>query len=135
MHVTVTREGAGAILDVFGPTVEILTTPADEPCEILGIMPPGVSVPMHAHPEFEWFFVVSGSVQVRTERDDVWFARKVAPTRSATSSGPRTRSGNQSRTAWMPRVRADVVPWRNAWHSILSGDADRPVDPRSGFTQ
>jgi mannose-6-phosphate isomerase-like protein (cupin superfamily) len=69
MHVAVSPKGTRVILDVFGPTIERLTTATDDPCQLLGTIPPGVSVPLHAHPDFEWFFVVSGSVQVLTERN------------------------------------------------------------------
>jgi quercetin dioxygenase-like cupin family protein len=63
------RKGTPAVLDLFGPTVEILTSASEAYCVILGAIPPGVCVPMYAHADFEGFFVVSGAVQVLAERD------------------------------------------------------------------
>jgi quercetin dioxygenase-like cupin family protein len=54
------------ILDVLGPIVEILTpldAPDDAPCAIRGTIPPGVSVPLHSHPEPETFVAQSGTVE------------------------------------------------------------------------
>jgi hypothetical protein len=47
-----------------------------------GTIPPGVSVPLHSHPDIESFFLVSGAVQVMSQRDGKfkWFdvrARRV----------------------------------------------------------
>ena len=53
-------------LDLFGPTVEFLTSPHEagiDFCVLKGVIPPGVSVPMHSHPDTEDFFVISGEVQ------------------------------------------------------------------------
>ena len=56
----------GVCLDVFGPTVEFLTAP-QEPhndfCVMRGVIPPGVFVPLHSHPDTEDFFIISGEVQ------------------------------------------------------------------------
>ena len=57
-------------VDVFGPTVEFLTPPEEGAyCVLKGTIPPGMSVPLHSHPEPESFFVVSGKGKVLTERD------------------------------------------------------------------
>jgi quercetin dioxygenase-like cupin family protein len=69
MRTTLVRKGTPAILDVFGPTVEILTSTTEAFCMVRGTIPPGASVPIHAHSDFEGFFVVSGAVQVLAERD------------------------------------------------------------------
>jgi quercetin dioxygenase-like cupin family protein len=67
---TLVRPGTPAVLDVFGPTVEFLTAPAEaDYCVIRGTIPPGVAVPLHAHADFEGFYVVAGAVQVLAERD------------------------------------------------------------------
>jgi quercetin dioxygenase-like cupin family protein len=53
------------IVEFFGPTVEFLTLPEDEHndfCVLKGTIPPGVSVPLHSHPDTEDFFIISGSV-------------------------------------------------------------------------
>jgi hypothetical protein len=57
---------AGLRLDLLGPTVEFLTLPQEaniDFCVLRGILPPGVSVPLHSHPDTEDFFVISGEVQ------------------------------------------------------------------------
>lgn len=54
-------------LDIFGPTVEFLTSPQDahqDFCVMRGVIPPGVSVPLHSHDDTETFFVLSGTKQV-----------------------------------------------------------------------
>ena len=56
----------GLVLEFFGPTVEFLTSPEDEQndfCVLKGTIPPGVSVPLHSHPDTEDFLVISGSVE------------------------------------------------------------------------
>jgi hypothetical protein len=43
-----------------------LTSPEDEHndfCVLKGTIPPGVSVPLHSHPDTEDFFIISGSVE------------------------------------------------------------------------
>ncbi|MGO9784568.1 MAG: cupin domain-containing protein [Streptosporangiaceae bacterium] len=55
------------IIDIFGPTVEFLRSPEDargDFCVMRGVIPPGVSVPLHSHDETESFFVISGRKQV-----------------------------------------------------------------------
>jgi quercetin dioxygenase-like cupin family protein len=56
-------------LDVLGPTVEFLTSPAaahHDFCVMRGVIPPGVAVPLHSHDATEVFFVLSGTKQVLT---------------------------------------------------------------------
>ena len=56
----------GVRVDLFGPTVEFLTSPQEPSidfCVLKGVIPPGVSVPLHSHPDTEDFFVISGEVQ------------------------------------------------------------------------
>jgi anti-sigma factor ChrR (cupin superfamily) len=53
------RESSYGVLDVLGPTVEFLTAPSEkdaEFCVMRGTIPPGVSVPLHSHADFETFF-------------------------------------------------------------------------------
>jgi mannose-6-phosphate isomerase-like protein (cupin superfamily) len=66
VETTIVRRGTAPALDVLGPTVEILAS--GQCCTILGTVPPGVCVPLHAHDDFEDFFVVSGVVQVLVGR-------------------------------------------------------------------
>jgi quercetin dioxygenase-like cupin family protein len=59
-------------LDVFGPSVQFLVAPqgSDEaPCVIKGTIPPGGSVPIHSHQAIEVFYVLSGNVEVLSEKD------------------------------------------------------------------
>jgi quercetin dioxygenase-like cupin family protein len=68
----IVNRGMYGVLDVLGPTVEFLTPPedADAPyCAMIGTIPAGGSVPLHSHPDVESFFVVSGTVQVASQRE------------------------------------------------------------------
>ena len=52
--------------DHFGPTIEYLTSLEDEHtdlCMLRGTVPPGVSVPLHAHADIEDFLILSGSME------------------------------------------------------------------------
>ena len=56
----------GIVIDVFGPTVEFLTSFDDERsdfCVLKGTIPPKVSVPLHSHADTEAFVVLSGAVK------------------------------------------------------------------------
>jgi quercetin dioxygenase-like cupin family protein len=56
--------------DVFGPVVGFLRSPADtdaDMCVMWGVIPPGVTVPLHSHDDAEDFFILSGTQQVLTE--------------------------------------------------------------------
>jgi quercetin dioxygenase-like cupin family protein len=53
----------GQSFDVFGPTVEFLTW-SDEFCVMRGVVPPGVTVPLHRHADAEDFYIISGTQQV-----------------------------------------------------------------------
>ncbi|MCL2396154.1 MAG: cupin domain-containing protein [Acidimicrobiaceae bacterium] len=55
------------VLDVLGPTVEILTPLSDGSdglCVMRGVVPPGVTVPLHSHDDPEDFYIVAGSQQI-----------------------------------------------------------------------
>jgi quercetin dioxygenase-like cupin family protein len=65
------------VTELFGPTVEYLTSPDDEHndfCVLKGTIPPGVSVPLHAHADSEDFLVISGSAEVlqHDAQGDTW---------------------------------------------------------------
>jgi quercetin dioxygenase-like cupin family protein len=69
----VVNKGKGTVLDVCGPTVEFLNSPDEKDaacCIMIGTIPPGVSVPLHSHPDVESFFTPSGTVQVLFQRGD-----------------------------------------------------------------
>ena len=60
------------VLDVLGPTVEFLVLPSEwarDCCVIRGIISPGVSVPIHSHPDDESFFLCSGFVQAQEQEN------------------------------------------------------------------
>ena len=57
----------GQIIEIFGPTLEFLTLPADEQngfCVLKGVLPPGVFIPLHSHSDREDFLVLSGESEV-----------------------------------------------------------------------
>src|ERR1700676_1549260 len=53
------------IIDVLGPTIEFLSSQEREndPCIMRGIIPPGVTIPLHSHPEPETFIAISGRIE------------------------------------------------------------------------
>jgi quercetin dioxygenase-like cupin family protein len=61
------------VLNVFGPTVQFLTAPSqpeDTLCVMKGVIPPGISVPLHSHTGIECFYMISGQQEVLIETDD-----------------------------------------------------------------
>jgi quercetin dioxygenase-like cupin family protein len=53
----------GERIDLFGPSVEFLTQTSNANgafCVLRGVIPPGVSVPLHSHADIEDFYVISG---------------------------------------------------------------------------
>jgi quercetin dioxygenase-like cupin family protein len=55
----------GMVIELFGPTLEFLTSPEDEHndfCVLKGTIPPDVYVPLHSHSDTEDFLVISGAV-------------------------------------------------------------------------
>ena len=56
----------GMRVDFLVPTVEFLTSPQEagiDFCLLKGVIPPGVAVPLHSHPDTEDFIVISGEVK------------------------------------------------------------------------
>jgi quercetin dioxygenase-like cupin family protein len=78
MHVIeIVNRSTSRVLDVLGPTVELLTLPEEEDaayCAIIGTIPPNVCVPLHSHADPESFFQLSGSIQILSYRggDSTW---------------------------------------------------------------
>jgi quercetin dioxygenase-like cupin family protein len=66
MQVTkVVKDGEGTVVDLLGPRIGPLTPSEEESyCVMKGILPPGVSVPLHSHGDAESFYVLSGEAQV-----------------------------------------------------------------------
>ena len=58
-------------IDVLGPTIQFLTPPdaKDAPCIMRGTIPPGISIPLHSHPDPETFLMISGTVEGLICRD------------------------------------------------------------------
>lgn len=55
----------GRRIDLFGPTVEFLTSLNEAHsgfCVLRGTIPPGRSVPVHSHADVEDFYIISGAV-------------------------------------------------------------------------
>ena len=61
------------VLDLLGPTIEILTPPESDDaayCIMLGTIPPGVIVPLHSHADPETFITISGELEGLREAAD-----------------------------------------------------------------
>ncbi|MGV9801594.1 cupin domain-containing protein [Mycobacterium sp. NPDC003449] len=56
-------------VDVLGPTLEFMTSNNDF-CIMRGVIPPGVTVPLHSHPDAEDFFILTGTHQVLIQTDE-----------------------------------------------------------------
>ena len=59
-------------VDVFGPTVEFVSGPDDPAADfwvMRGVVPPGLTVPLHSHDDAEDFFILAGTQQVLTKSD------------------------------------------------------------------
>jgi len=69
-YTSIIRKGTPEVLDLLGPTMQFLSWPRDSDavhCVMLGIIPPGASVPLHSHEDTESFYVLAGSIQVWCE--------------------------------------------------------------------
>lgn len=78
----VLNQGAADVLDVLGPTVEkLVSTSAGVAsyCVMKGVIPPGLSVPLHSHPDDESFYLISGGVDVLLQKGTEFEWRAVKP--------------------------------------------------------
>jgi quercetin dioxygenase-like cupin family protein len=69
LHRRIAEGTRNVVLDVFGPTVEFLTSPGDAAgdfCVMRGVIPPGAVIPLHSHADTETFYIVAGAQQVLT---------------------------------------------------------------------
>jgi quercetin dioxygenase-like cupin family protein len=67
----VKNPSTGKVLELFGPTVEFLTSPQDAQndfCVLRGTISPGAFVPLHSHPDTEDFLVISGELEGQTRQ-------------------------------------------------------------------
>lgn len=79
---TIVHKGMHQVYDVFGPMLEFLTSPSDRDavyCVMKGTIPPGISVPLHSHPDDESFYILSGVAKVLTEAEDKLQWRELKP--------------------------------------------------------
>ena len=61
----------GPRLEVFGPIIDFMTPENDEQlCVMCAVIPPGVTVPLHSHEDFEDFLILGGSHQVLVYGED-----------------------------------------------------------------
>jgi len=63
----VIRPSNDALLNVFGPLLQFVVTPAQSSeafTLIRGIVPPGVAIPLHSHADPEVLFVLEGELNV-----------------------------------------------------------------------
>jgi hypothetical protein len=59
----ISDEANGPVIAALGPTVEILSRPAGDYgslCVMRGVIPAGVTVPMHSHDDAEDFYILAG---------------------------------------------------------------------------
>ncbi|HEY2519112.1 MAG TPA: cupin domain-containing protein [Streptosporangiaceae bacterium] len=69
----IAEEAQGPAVDVLGPTIEFITQPAQDDsalCVLRGIVPPGVTVPMHSHEDAEDFYILAGTQEVLTQHPE-----------------------------------------------------------------
>jgi quercetin dioxygenase-like cupin family protein len=67
VHHRIAEGTCNVALELFGPTVEFLTSPDDahdDFCVMRGVVPPGAVIPLHSHDDTETFFIVAGAQQV-----------------------------------------------------------------------
>ena len=61
---------ASEAISVLGPTLRFLLSPDDDsnaPCMMLTTVPSGIVIPLHAHPEPETLFAISGQIEALAE--------------------------------------------------------------------
>lgn len=69
----ISDETYAPVIAALGPTVEILSRPAGDDsslCVMRGVIPAGVTVPMHSHDDAEDFYILAGTQQVLTQGPD-----------------------------------------------------------------
>jgi quercetin dioxygenase-like cupin family protein len=70
----IAEEFQGPAVDVLGPTIEFITQPARDDdsalCVLRGVVPPGVTVPMHSHEDAEDFYILAGTQEVLTQHPE-----------------------------------------------------------------
>lgn len=65
----------GNVVELFGPTVEFLTSPQDTEsdfCVLKGTIPRNPSVPIHSHPDTGDFLIISGELKFLRQVDGIY---------------------------------------------------------------
>ena len=62
----------GQAVDLLGPVAEFVTEPEPQGsfCVLRGVLPPGITVPLHSHDDAEDFLVLTGTHQVLLQGPD-----------------------------------------------------------------
>lgn len=63
------------MFDVFGVQLQFLVAPEEtgnQSSLYKGILPPGVVIPLHSHPDSEVFYVLEGTLEVYQENGEGW---------------------------------------------------------------
>ena len=129
------------VLDLLGPTVEILTSPKDADaayCIMLGSLPPGASVPLHSHADAETFmFSRDVSRWSRREKANSNGGRRPPATSSTCPAAPGMHSGIQGAAARTSRGKSregqrplGSLP-EAVWRDELPGIEARLPSPRA----
>jgi quercetin dioxygenase-like cupin family protein len=66
------HESEHPLLDIFGPTVQFLTSPEEAGeafCVLIGVIPKGGFIPIHSHEGIECLFMLSGQQEVVVEEE------------------------------------------------------------------
>jgi quercetin dioxygenase-like cupin family protein len=70
----IAEESHGPAVDVLGPTIEFITQPSQGDdsalCVLRGVVPAGVTVPMHSHEDAEDFYILAGAQEVLTQHPE-----------------------------------------------------------------
>ena len=67
---SIAENAPGPSLDVMGPTIEFVSRPGEghgDFAVIRGVLPPGVTVPLHSHEDAEDFLILAGTQEVLAE--------------------------------------------------------------------
>lgn len=88
-------QGQLETLSLMGPTIQVLTPLTEDsgPCLMRGMIPPGVVIPIHAHPDPESFFILAGEVEGLAYPCST-------PTWVTVASGELFHAPGQARHAW-----------------------------------
>lgn len=110
-----------------GTLFEILVSPeevGDGVCFIRGTMPPGTAVPLHSHSDWEFFYVLEGSIEIFQSKDGMSGWRTVAAG-AAAAVPPNIKHAARNTSA----LSASMVLVTTSKLSKFFGDVSKPFDP------